>query len=89
MLRRATNATLARASRRQSPAVAAAFPQLQQTRALASDANHEIKDPTREEEAEVEPFRKKITDLKKYNPPIKTGKRGISIVRRFPGEWRG
>lgn len=76
MLRRATNATLARA--RLTPAARGQFLQL---RALASDASFEIKDPTREEEAEAEPFRKKITDLKKYNPPIKTGKRGISIVR--------
>uniref|UniRef100_K3WEW8 Malic enzyme n=1 Tax=Globisporangium ultimum (strain ATCC 200006 / CBS 805.95 / DAOM BR144) TaxID=431595 RepID=K3WEW8_GLOUD len=53
---------------------------LQQTRAFASEFNHEIKDPTREEEAEVAPFRKKINQLKKYNPPIKAGKKGINIV---------
>lgn len=51
-----------------------------QWRAFASDSNHEVKEPTREEEAEVAPFRKNINQLKKYNPPIKTGKKGISIV---------
>lgn len=36
--------------------------------------------PTHEEEAAEEPFSKQINKLKKYNPPIKTGKRGINIV---------
>lgn len=52
-----------------------------QWRSFASELNREIKDPTSEEEAEVAPFRKKIHFLKKYNPPIKAGKKGINIVR--------
>ncbi len=33
-----------------------------------------------EEEAAEESFSKKLEKIRKYNPPIKTGKRGISIV---------
>jgi hypothetical protein len=33
-----------------------------------------------EKEAENESFSKDVDKLKKYNPPIKTGKSGISIV---------
>lgn len=81
MLRATTNTLVRSAQRQQQLVRTAVSASVTQVRTFASDANHEIKEPTREEEAEVEPFRKKINELKKYNPPIKVGKKGISIVR--------
>lgn len=75
---RSTTASLARAHQHQQRVLQLA--RSPQWRAFASDSYHEIKEPTREEEAATAPFRKKIHELKKYYPPMKTGKKGITIV---------
>ncbi|GLE08715.1 hypothetical protein PINS_up020078 [Pythium insidiosum] len=74
MMRAAIVTTATRPARWQAlPRAASASAQL---RLMTSETSP----PTKEEEEAAEPFNKQLHKLKKYNPPIKTGKRGINIV---------